>query len=221
MNSNSTLTDIKNNQTSLVHFYSHLREALVRDLPGIEAQRQLAIVGRKLFAQQREDARQAAVCAVLYPHEATIRLAYIVRAAHEDDRHGGQISFPGGKVEVEDEDLSHTALRELREETGISVEKSQVLGALTSLYIPVSNFMVHPFVIGLHEKPEVLRQESEVDEIFGHDLHHLLSLPIGRKQITGYGFTIPSAPYFDLNGRTLWGATAMMTNELLEVVRGI
>ena len=204
---------------NISEFYSSLRVSLRTPLPGVDAQLQLAIVGRRVFATTPHTAKQAAVCAVLYPSDNELRLAFIQRTTHDKDHHSGQISFPGGQVEPQDETIEDTAIRELLEETAIDISKSQVLGALTSLYIPVSNFEVHPFVIGLDEKPTVLKQESEVADIFGFDLNQLLDLSIKYKQISGSGFTIPSAPYFDLDGRTLWGATAMMTNELLEAIR--
>lgn len=203
-------------------FYSRLRISLNRPLPGIEAQKELAIVSRRTFARTPQNAKQAAVCAVLYPHsDHIVRIAFIQRAHHDQDRHSGQISFPGGQVEQQDANLMQTALRELHEEIGIEVGDDQILGALSSLYIPVSNFLVHPYVIALNEKPEVLLQESEVAEIFGFDLHKLMQTPILRKEISGHGYTIPDAPYFNIEGRTLWGATAMMTNELLTVVRSM
>ena len=207
--------------TDILSFHVHVRDALHLPLPGIDAQRKLAIVGRQIYSRRPDDAKQAAVCVVIYPHEKTVRIAYIQRSQHKNDRHSGQISFPGGQVEDSDTDLIDTALRELKEETNILATREQVLGSLTSLYIPVSNFLVHPYVIGLEKKPEVLRQEDEVADIFGFGLSDLLVMEIKKKQISGYGFTIPSAPYFDLDGRTLWGATAMMTNEFLNVVRSM
>ena len=206
---------------SISAFYDLLRNQLKNPLPGIEAQRKLAIISRRMFASNPNQAKKAAVCSVLYPSEKQIRLAFIQRTSHEKDRHSGQISFPGGQIEERDMDLQHTAIRELLKETGISITERDILGRLTSLYIPVSNFMVNPFVVGLTEKPKVLKQDDEVDEIFGFDLDALLICPIERKPISGHGFTIPDAPYFNLAGRTLWGATAMMTNELLEVIRQV
>lgn len=202
-------------------FYTTVRAALTRPLPGTDAQAALAIVGRKLFKSPPEGAKKASVCLVLYPHADTLRLAYIQRTHHEKDRHSGQISFPGGQVDPTDADYQAAAIRELEEETGINVTADAVLGQLSWMYIPVSNFQVFPFVIGLDKKPEVFKQDDEVAEIFGFDLDRLLSMPVSRKEIAGRGFTVKDAPYFDLDGRTLWGATAMITNEFLEVIRAI
>lgn len=200
-------------------FYDQLRTQLTKSLPGLEAQRELAIISRRMFASQPKQAKKAGVCAVIYPSSDSLRLAFIQRTMHEKDRHSGQISFPGGQMEDQDDNLQVTAVRELEEETGIMVKPDQVLGSLTPLYIPVSNYIVHPFVIGLGVKPTIWKQDDEVAEIFGCELDKLLKLPIQRKAISGQGFTIPDAPYFDLDGKTLWGATAMMTNELLKVIR--
>ncbi len=203
-------------------FFSRLRHSLLNPLPGVEAQDRMAIVGRSVFSDVPSKARQAAVCAVIYPGEQDLlKVVFIRRAANQNDRHSGQISFPGGQYERQDANLMETALRELSEETGIKAGKEQVLGKLTTLFIPVSNFLVHPYVVGLDEKPAVLKQVSEVDELFGYKLETLLSAEIKFKKITGHNFVVKNAPYFDLGGKTLWGATAMMTNELLEVIRSI
>jgi len=203
-------------------FYQQVSLALARPLPGVKAQSALAIVNSDRFSVKPDHAKQAAVCAVLYPSEDQfVKLIYIQRALHDQDKHSGQISFPGGQVELADVDLLATAIRELQEETGIEISETNLLGRLSPLYIPVSNFQVHPYVFGITYKPEVLRQESEVDEIFGFELHNLLQAEIQTKRISGYGFSIDKAPFFDLGDKTLWGATAMMTNELLEVIRSI
>lgn len=203
-------------------FLLKIKKALSTPLPGADAQMPLGIIPREQYHKAPSRAKQAAVCAVLYPHEnKTLRLAFIQRTHHKNDKHSGQISFPGGQVEPSDQNLEQTAIRELEEETGIQISDHHILGRLTSLYIPVSNFQVHPFVIGLQDKPMVMKQDDEVDEIFGYDVEKLLQASILNKDISGYGFTVKQAPYFDLDGKTLWGATAMMTNELLTVIRGI
>lgn len=202
-------------------FYTLIQSQLTRPLPGESAQEALAIVGRRVFKSPAAHAKQAAVTLVIYPHESTYRLAYIQRTHHEKDRHSGQISFPGGQVDPTDASYQAAAIRELEEETGIIVNSNQVLGALSWMYIPVSNFQVFPFVIGLDEKPAIFKQDDEVAEIFGYDIDGLLDMPIRRKEIQGRGFTVKEAPYFDLDGRTLWGATAMITNEFLEVIRAM
>lgn len=200
-------------------FYSSIKQQLTRPLPGASAQEALAIVGRRVFKSPSDQAKQAAVALVIYPYDTTYRLAYIQRTHHEKDRHSGQISFPGGQVDPSDADYQAAAIRELEEETGITITSDKVLGELSWMYIPVSNFQVFPFVIGLDEKPAIFKQDDEVAEIFGYNIDALLDMPIRKKEIQGRGFTVKEAPYFDLDGRTLWGATAMITNEFLEVIR--
>ena len=116
--------------------------------------------------------------------------------------------------------VEHTALREAREEVGVDAAQVQVLGRLSSLYIPVSNFLVHPYVGWLDEKPDLTPEESEVAEILEIPLPHLQrNKTIGETSIqVGEDLTIDNVPYYDLFGHVLWGATAMMTSELLDIV---
>lgn len=165
--------------------------------------------------------RQAAVTIVLFPSPEDISLIFIRRSARSDDHHSGQISFPGGKLEEDDTNLQETALRELKEETGVLTSHENVLGELSPLYIPVSNFNVQPFVIGLSHKPQTARQESEVADIFSFSLTRLLKSQIEYKTLSARGYRLKDVPYYNLDGRTLWGATAMITNEFLSVVRSI
>ena len=202
------------------NFASRLKSALSSELPGITAQEQLAIVNRNKFnPSDRALVKEAAVTALIYPGDDEHFITYIKRKAHKKDRHSGQISFPGGKRDKTDTSIRYAARRELKEEISVSLTASDYLGALSPLYIPVSNFLVHPFVAFLDHKPEMKPEEAEVALIVSTSLDKLLQKNIQRKQISGQGYTIPNAPYFDIEGYTLWGATAMITNELLEVIR--
>ncbi|NUO03749.1 MAG: CoA pyrophosphatase, partial [Saprospiraceae bacterium] len=128
-------------------FIQHLQTRLKQPLPGQEAQYRMARAFRPVTVSPPENAALAGVLALFFPKNDEWQLALIERVVtHAGDRHSGQISFPGGKYEAADGILMNTALREAHEEVGIAPEEVKMLGPLTELYIPVSNFLVHPFV---------------------------------------------------------------------------
>jgi 8-oxo-dGTP pyrophosphatase MutT (NUDIX family) len=133
--------------------------------------------------------------------------------------HGGQISFPGGKQEPGDTDVIRTALREAYEETGVDPSKVSIIGTLTPLFIPVSNMIVTPVAGWLDEEPIYNYKSDEVVFLFEADLKKLLDPTIVKSkpfEIRGEKVDIK---YFDYNGNTIWGATAMILHELLIIIR--
>jgi 8-oxo-dGTP pyrophosphatase MutT (NUDIX family) len=133
--------------------------------------------------------------------------------------HSGQIAFPGGKVEPTDRDLQETALREFFEETGADITPT-VIGKLTPVYIPISKFMVQPFVSYVEQKPNFSASAYEVNALIEWEIDHLLNPNIIKETtvepMPGYKL---KTPYFDVQGKVLWGATAMMLNELKWVLK--
>ncbi|MBZ0097695.1 MAG: CoA pyrophosphatase, partial [Taibaiella sp.] len=112
-----------------------LKLRLMQPLPGPAAQNRMASRVRPLPSELPEDARQSAVLALLFPLEEELNLMLIKRV--EDGKpHSGQISFPGGRRDPEDESLQVTALRETFEEVGIPSSSIEILGKLSQLYIP-------------------------------------------------------------------------------------
>ena len=199
--------------------FKQLSEILSGELPGWRAQQKLSSVGYDTHRIPPSDAKQAAVLALLYPDDSgALTTIFIKRPAHPHDKHSGQISFPGGQVEQQDADLWQTAIRECEEELGIPREDIQRLGALSSVYVFVSRFQVYPFVGYLSVKPKLTIQESEV----AYPIHTALStlrLPPKTKSLqVRQDVTLKDVPYWDLNGDTLWGATAMITSELIHLL---
>jgi len=119
-------------------------------------------------------------------------------------------------------DNSHeeTALRETEEEIGIKGADIDVLGALTPLYIPVSNFQVYPFVGYLNSEPKFNRQVEEVDAILEIPFSTFLKEENRKEKDMKFSENVilKKVPYFDLGEHTLWGATAMMMSEVVETV---
>ncbi len=162
---------------------------------------------------------RAGVLALFYPNnEEQTYLVLILRKTYQGV-HSNQIGFPGGRVEAGDKNLKHTALRETEEEVGVSKLHIQVIKELTKLYIPPSNFWVHPYIGHLDFTPDLIPQESEVEDILEVNLDHLLNEKnlIEQTLSTTYAENI-QVPAFLLNGHIVWGATAMMLNEVKEIL---
>ena len=130
--------------------------------------------------------------------------------------HASQISFPGGRQELE-ETLQQTALRETSEEIGITASKIEVLGQLNSIDIPPSDFTVTPFVGWHPQQPHFIRRAEEVDEIIETSVEHLLNpstLVFGDIEIAD-GKTL-KLPFYEIGPHQVWGATAIILGELIE-----
>ena len=202
-------------------FIDFLRRRLGKPLPGRDAQLKMApkpvneAPGRKMDAPQ--DARQSSVLVLIYPNdEGELELLITLRSSEID--HGGQLSFPGGRSE-DGESPAETALREAQEEVGIDPEKVNILGRMTRLYVNHSKNHVTPVVGYLPEKPDISLDPIEVEEAFSVELDSLL----GKKNLTVEDWNLKEhtfkVPYWDIHRVPLWGATAMMLNELLELYR--
>jgi 8-oxo-dGTP pyrophosphatase MutT (NUDIX family) len=198
-----------------------LEKRLADPLPGSHHQLQMAPINGSAYLEPDENHRKACVMILLYPQNGEWHMTYIKRTSHNpDDRHAGQISFPGGKVDEEDKSFLACAIRETEEEVGIYREKIEVIGELTSLYVHVSNFLVYPFVGFISEKPSFVRQESEVADIITPRLSYMGDQKIIKSgDIPVRGMVIKDMPYYDLHGKVLWGATAMITSEFLTALR--
>ena len=165
--------------------------------------------------------RIAAVLMLFYPKNDITHLVLIVRNSYEGV-HSAQIAFPGGKYEHDDDDFAHTALRETQEEVGIHPDKIEILKPFTELYIPPSNFMVHPFLGISKEELVFVPEPSEVAEIIELPLSIFLSdaIVIDTNLSTSYADNI-SIPAFKIENHIVWGATAMMLSELKEVLKEV
>lgn len=161
--------------------------------------------------------KTAAVMALLFPYGGTLHTCYMLRTSHHpEDKHAGQISYPGGQLDSTDLSLEHCAFREVHEEIGIPKDQITLLGSLTELYVFASNFLVYPFVGYCHETPDFIPEPSEVAEVINVPLHRLQDEQYQlKKDIAVRNITLKDVPYYDINGHVLWGATAMITSELL------
>ena len=200
------------------HFIDALQKRLQEPLPGEEAHRKMASSSRlRLSAKPNERTRRSAVLILFYPYHGSIYLPLILRPQY-DGVHAGQMAFPGGRMERNDESLIRTALREAQEEIGIRITDVKVLGKLTELFIPPSNFFVLPVVGTISYRPDFYPDPREVEQVIEVPFDTLLDDTIvGDTQIEVRGITI-DAPFYQIQNHRVWGATAMMIAELLTVI---
>ena len=212
------------NTTSRPDLINQLQSRLLQHpLPGTDAHYKMAHAVRRVDPNPDPSmVRDAAVLITLFEKSPGDWYLLFIRrtSTHEGDKHGGQIGFPGGKREVGDPDLMYTALRETEEEIAIDLSGIDVLGALSPLYITVSKFMVHPFLAYSWKVPQLSRQEMEVEEILEIPLSSFLdpSTRLSTRIRIRPGIILNEVPSFQINGHIIWGATAMMLNEFLEIV---
>ena len=187
-------------------------------LPGFVAQQQFApdlSYGRQA-GPPAATARSAAVMMLLYPHHGRWHLPLTVRPSHMAD-HAGQISFPGGLTEA-NETSDVGAVRELKEELGVS-DEVRVLGRLTEMYVFVSDFWVTPWVGMIDRRPEWRPNPQEVASLLEVPLDHLMDRSHGHRFVAERLGVRYTAPYFAWQAHKIWGATSMMLNELVELLR--
>ena len=203
-------------------FKEDLHQAFKQPLPGKPAHESLKPylkISKILDAPQLFKPKIGAVMTLLYPVDNVPHILFIERPVY-DGVHSGQIAFPGGKIEKTDPTYLDAALRETQEEVGIAREHITVMGPLTKVFVFASNFMVYPFVGILNEIPTVTLEQKEVAAIMEVPLYKFFEPEIIKEKPirSALGFTM-LAPYYDLNGKVLWGATAMMVSELCAIIK--
>ncbi len=196
-----------------------LRELFQQKLPGEATHKEFLPMRGSSKAAIANGApyRNAAVAIILYI-DLNGKLATIVtqRQIYEGN-HSGQISFPGGKHDEKDVDLLQTAIRECIEEIGIDCTDFEFIGSLTSVYIPVSEFLIQPFVFFTNDNAfQFTRNEREVAAIKAIDLHALFHPSAQSKEdvVISEQHVIKNVPHFNQDNMKIWGATALLLNEL-------
>lgn len=196
-----------------------LEQKLAEPLPGHqELIKQHELPVRDINMPEKGFVKKSAVLLALYPSKNDIYIPMILRPPY-DGTHGGQMAFPGGRMEDKDESYERTALREAEEEVGLKALDVKIIGALSSIYIAPSNYWVRPFVGVLEYTPSFFPDPREVAEVFEMSLEEILNpdaFAIKYHQVRGN--QIKTAGYH-LQGQWIWGASALMIYELLMVLK--
>lgn len=203
-------------------FVRQLKDRLREPLPGAGAQAAMSplkLQDERFMQASRKEVRLGSVLVLLYPVGNRLYLPFMQRPVY-NGHHSGQISFPGGKVEPEDPDRIYTALREAHEEIGVVPQEVEVLGTLSELYIPPSNYSVIPVVGWTSKRPSFVPDPIEVADIIEVPLDELLDEMNIRKtkRILSNGLRLET-PFYYLSQREIWGATAMMLSEFVTLIR--
>ena len=194
------------------------------DLPGESAHVDM-IPFRKvssLAVKDKSNFRLSAVMIILYAHNNQIHTVLTERQSY-NGKHSGQMSFPGGKKEGIDLNTRFTAIRETTEEIGVQISPDNILGQLTDVYIPVSNFLVHPYVAFSQQRPDFLADEREVKSIIEFPVNSILQ-PESRvltKVQNHKGIWMKDIPCFEIEKKAVWGATALMLNEFRMILERV
>lgn len=202
-------------------FIINLKELLKGPLPGEPAQFEMAHISREKIKYEdlkKGNYKSSAVLLLLAQRNGEFFIPLTERHTYKG-AHSGQVSFPGGKKEEHDETLVHTALRECGEEIGVH-KQIEVIGELTPLYIPVSGFLVNPYVgVYTGENLEYQINNLEVKSLLELTLSDLRNPGLIKETVIEptQGYKIKT-PYFDVRGRIVWGATAMILNEFKKLL---
>lgn len=202
-------------------FITHLRIHL-NDLPGEKAHASLMPVNRPYTSEalkRKPNYRKSAVALILFPENEDIKSILIQRPDY-NGTHGGQVSFPGGKMDDTDIDLEFTARREAFEEINLPLETGNFLGKMSEIYIPPSNFLVEPNVFYVSKLPELTGDQREVQSIITFnifDLIHPDSFKVGDIRNINH-LTRKNIPFFEIQEHKVWGATGMILAEMKEII---
>ncbi len=201
-------------------FHNYLQERLKSRLPGRPSQQKMAphpLNGRNTlrnYEPANDDFRNSSVLVPLISWKDELEVILTLRT--QDINHGGQLSFPGGGKEG-DETIFETALRESQEEIGLHKHGVHIAGTLTTLYVGHSDNMVTPVVAFLEEEQHFTPNPNEVDEIISVPLNKLVeekNLVFEEWDLRGTPYRVP---FWNIHRVPLWGATAMMMSELIEL----
>ena len=202
-------------------FIEALKRRLQEELPGEEAHIRMLPDSRRK-GKQHLSPKKAGVLILLFPDNQNVKTLVIKRAI-DNSPHSGQIALPGGRHEENDIDITFTALRETYEEIGVLPDEIEILGSLTSIYIPVSNYEVFPAVGIIEEKPLFNLNNREVESVIEIALEELTGDDVFQtfyfrqeenKEIEAPCLQIKNSP-------PIWGATAMILSELIDILNDI
>ena len=206
-----------NNDNMIDRIISDIKIALNNPLPGNRAHQEMISYSRpsaEVIRAMDVTPKESAVLILLYKLNDRLCFPLILRPEY-DGVHSRQIGLPGGQKDKQDKDLIATAIRETFEEIGAKVNHINVLGALTEIYIPPSNFLVKP-VVALYEPfNDFVPDKAEVSKILTSSLNELINLKIEKRKVfIRHQKNQTSVSCFIIEEEIVWGATAMILSEL-------
>ncbi len=194
-------------------FIPWLKQRLAEsELPGTAAHRLMMHANRELPDRFPDDGRKSAVLLLLYPENGSYKIVLIERTKN-GGHHSGQIAFPGGRMEDTDPSLWDTAVRESREEIFLN-DTVEYVGAISPLYIPVSRYILYPFIGFMRHTPLLTPSDTEVADIIRVDIELLFGNKSDRRIAIGPDIYVHSRVYNINEEVYVWGATAMVLSEL-------
>ena len=202
-------------------FITQLKIRINNDLPGEESHQKMRVIYDQSIELpfSKINSTQAAVLILLYLADNEIYF-FLTKRTDELKHHKGQISLPGGTQEG-NEKLIDTALRETQEEIGINKTSISIIGTITPLFVPVTGFMIYPFIGYSLNKLDPKPDPVEVATIFSVNISDLLNKEnrtTEQRNIRGYDVQVP---YFKLNDYQVWGATSMILSEFRDLIKSI
>jgi 8-oxo-dGTP pyrophosphatase MutT (NUDIX family) len=189
------------------------------ELPGSISHKKMIPPNRNMFFEKKTNPQpiKSAIIILFYNKQGIPHIVYIKRAAY-NGHHSSQVSFPGGKFDFEkDKTLQQTATRECNEEIGVPSKQIIIIKQITQLYIPVSNIFVTPFVSICNE---------DISFTINHEVDYIIEVPVSNLfdntyikkseiEIENKKITVP---YYNFGNEFIWGATAMITAELIDIL---
>lgn len=202
-------------------FINSLNHQLMKDLPGKKSHDIMKVRFKDLKKNSRPliGSSIAAVLICLFPDQSGWNFFLTKRSRHVAN-HKGQISLPGGMVEKE-ESPENASLRESYEEIGIKSKSIKIIGELTPIYVPISNFKVYPFIGWINKKPNIILQKEEVSKIFSIPIKDLLNEQNLKSEIRYFNKRKAFVPYFHLKSQKIWGATSLIISEFKFILKEI
>lgn len=192
-----------------------IREALQKQVDGLNYQKRMIPVGRKLTPseEQRNQMKHSAVLVLLQEGMQGIEVLLTQRKMNLK-HHPGQISFPGGRRDAADRNTVETALRETSEEIGIDASNVEIIGQLSPIYVAVSNYWVEPIVGYLrhHQTPKI--NPEEVETVFAQSFDRFVTKNFQKTALVETNSGPLEVPCYEVDGYRIWGATAMILAEL-------
>ena len=199
-------------------FIKQIETSLGSKLPGPKAH-DIMRVGFRLPASIRAMTKSpiaSSVLILLFEERNSFNFILTLRST-KVETHKGQISLPGG-VQENNESLKETALRETKEEIGVLPETIEIIGELSSIYIPLSGYKVQPYVGWVNTPPKLIPSAHEVERIIIVPVNELIDEENQTQKKTILRGIPVVMPYFSLKGEIVWGATSMILSEFKQII---